>query len=266
MLLRRWYVVAAGLVIAVALAYTAWNAVEPEYERQGTQIVLPGLSSLPEGATNPYLYLSGLSLPTDIVAQAVTGENVLGEVLQDFPGASVEVVRTGTSAPILSISVKAASDDAAEELLDIMMQSTVTTLADMQESEGISSASQMSIMTLTVDTESKTDQRKRLLTAGGIGLGMLVVSLGLAALIDGLITRRRRSGKGSRRRATAAEGDPIPMRRGNDDAVDDGAADDDAVRDDSAPDVASDTVASDDAAPDEGALKRDRASAESAEG
>jgi len=208
MLLRRWYVVVVGLVLSIAVGATAWNAVEPEYERQGTQIVLPGLCSLPEGATNPYLYLSGLSLPTDIVAQAVTGQSVLADVRREIPGAEVEVFRSGTSAPILTITVRARSDAAAEKLLGIMMERTVTTLTSMQESEDISSANRMSIMTLTADTQSTKDQRKRMLAAGGTGLGTLVLSLALAALIDGLVIRRRRSGRRSGRRAArTARGD-----------------------------------------------------------
>jgi len=192
MLLRRWYIVVPGLLLAVACGVAAWTAVEPEYERQGVQIVLPGMGSLPEDATNPYLYLSGLALPADIVVQAVMGENVLNGVLEDFPGAEVEVSRSGTSAPIITITVTAGSDADAEKLLAIMMDRTTSTLASMQQEESIADNSRMSITTLAVDTQSRQIQRTRLLIAGGAVIVVAAIALFVTALVDGLAKRRRR--------------------------------------------------------------------------
>ncbi|MFD4958811.1 hypothetical protein [Microbacterium sp. NPDC058389] len=192
MMLRRWYIVVPGLLLAVACGVAAWMAVEPEYERQGVQIVLPGMGSLPEDATNPYLYLSGLALPADIVVQAVMGENVLSEVLADFPGAEVEVSRSGTSAPIITIKVTAGSDADAEALLAIMMDRTVSTLESMQQEESIAGDSRMSITTLAVDTQSRQIERTRLLIAGGAALLVAAIALFVTALVDGLAKRRRR--------------------------------------------------------------------------
>jgi len=192
MLLRRWYIVVPGLLLAVACGVAAWMTVEPEYERQGVQIVLPGMGSLPEDATNPYLYLSGLALPADIVVQAVMGENVLNGVLEDFPGAEVEVSRSGTSAPIITIKVTAGSDADAEKLLAIMMDRTTSTLASMQQEESIADDSRLSITTLAVDTQSRQIQRTRLLIAGGTAILVAAIALFVTALVDGLVKRRRR--------------------------------------------------------------------------
>ncbi|GAA5201497.1 hypothetical protein [Microbacterium jejuense] len=205
MLLRRWYIVVPGLLLAAACGVAAWMAVEPEYERQGVQIVLPGMGSLPEDATNPYLYLSGLALPADIVVQAVMGENVLNEVLEDFPGAQVDVTRSGTSAPIITITVTAESDADAEKLLAIMMDRTTSTLESMQQEESIADSSRMSISTLAVDTQSRQIQRTRLLIAGGAALLVAAITLFVTALVDGLAKRRRRSAS-----APAAALEPAP--------------------------------------------------------
>ncbi|WP_347344568.1 hypothetical protein [Microbacterium sp.] len=217
MMLRRWYIVVPGILLAIASAVGAWNVVQPEYERQGSQIVLPGMSSLPEGATNPYLYLSGLALPTDIVAQAVMGQNVLNDVLEKYPDATVEVARTGTSAPIITVTVTARSDADAEKLLATMMDRTVSTLESMQVAEGIEEGYRLSITTLAVDAESRPIQRTRMLLTGGAALGVLVVMLSLAALVDGLSTRRRRV---AGRRAGEAASAP------SDDTTSDAADDD----------------------------------------
>lgn len=193
---RRWYIAVPGLLLAAAAAAGVWNAVGPEYERTGTQMLLPGDASLPEDATNPFLYLGGLSLPADVIVQSVSGENVLGAVLDGFPGAEVVVDRGEGSAPVVRITVTTGDDESAEELLAIMMDRTVTTLEEIQTSESIPAADRMSLITLAVDTESTLRQRTRTVAAAGAGVAVAVLALAAAALVDGLAKRKRRAAKG----------------------------------------------------------------------
>jgi hypothetical protein len=211
---RRWYLVIPGLLLAVAAVAGVWNAVGPEYERTGTQMLLPGPASLPEDATNPFLFLGGLSLPADVIVQSVSGENVLGDVLDRFPGAEVVVDRGVGSAPVIRITVAANDDDSAEQLLAIMMDRTVATLEEIQTSESIAAGDRMSLITLAVDTESTLRQRTRTVAAVGAGVAVAIIALAVAALADGLATRRRRAAKVSDRgdhgpkRQQSPESDP----------------------------------------------------------
>lgn len=205
---RRWYIAIPGLLLAVAAAAGVWNAVGPQYERTGTQMLLPGPASLPEDATNPFLFLGGLSVPADVIVQSVSGENVLGAVLDRFPGAEVVVDRGVGSAPVVRITVTTNDDESAEELLALMMDRTVATLEGIQTSENIADADRMSLITLAVDTESTLRQRTRTVAAAAVGVGVAVVALVLAAFVDGLAKRRRhgvkaaeRSGDGPHREA-----------------------------------------------------------------
>lgn len=200
---RRWYIAVPGLLLAAATVAGVWNAVGPEYERTGTQMLLPGPASLPEDATNPFLFLGGLSIPADVIVQSVSGENVRGAVLDRFPGSEVVVDRGAGSAPVVRITVTTGDDESAEELLAMMMDRTVTTLAEIQTSENIPDADRMSLITLAVDTESTLRQRTRTVAAAGAGVAVAVVALALAALVDGLAKRRRR---GATADEPAAEG------------------------------------------------------------
>lgn len=218
---NRWYIAVPGVLLAVVAAVGVWNNVGPEYERTGTQMLIPGSESLPEGASNPFLYLGGLAIPADVVVQSISGENVLGAELKRFPGAEVVVDRGIGSAPVVRITVTTNDDQAAEELLAILMDRTVSTLEDIQTSENIAAGDRMSLITLAVDTESTLRQRNRTVAAAVTGIGVAVLALALAALIDGLGTRKRRGlkaagaqGAGPKRKRT-----PKPEHDHDDDHV-----------------------------------------------
>ena len=66
LLWRRWYITIPGVLLAVAAVMGAWAVVGPQYQRAGTQMLLPGEANLPEGATNPFLFIGGLQLPADV--------------------------------------------------------------------------------------------------------------------------------------------------------------------------------------------------------
>ena len=194
---RRWYIVLPGLVIAASLAVGTWYAVPPGYERSSTQLLIPGAESMPDGA-NPYLFLGGLAPAADVIVRAVGAENVLNEVVEEHPGVEIEVSRdTTTAGPVILIVVTAASDAAAAEVQGLLVERTATVLQDLQESEGIASENLVSVLPITVDSESILQQRSRFIATGSAGLVGLAMTLFIAGLVDGLSLQRRRGGKSS---------------------------------------------------------------------
>lgn len=190
-LLRRWYIVIPGLLIAASVAVGAWFAVPPGYSRSATQLLIPGESSIPEGG-NPYLFLGGLAPAADVLVRAVGSENVLNEVVEEHPGIEIEISRdTTTGGPIILISVTAASDAAAEEVLTMLIERTATLLDEFQEEEEIREANRMTVIPVTVDEKSEVEQRSRLITTAGAGILGTVLTLLVAALVDGASLRRQ---------------------------------------------------------------------------
>ncbi|WP_167042563.1 hypothetical protein [Salinibacterium sp. ZJ454] len=191
-LLRRWYIVFPGILLAAAAAAGAWYVISPGYERSATQLLLPGADSLPEGA-NPYLFLGGLVPAADVLVRAIGSENVLNEVVEEHPGVEIEITRDITTAgPVILIVVTAGSDAAAEEVLGLLVERTETTLEQLQKVESIAVENRVTVLPLTVDTQSVPQQRTRMLATAGAGLGGVVLTLLLAGLVDGLSTHRRR--------------------------------------------------------------------------
>ena len=189
---RRWYIVIPGLVLTILVAIAAWQVIKPDYERAGTQLLLPGLASIPE-AGNPYLYLGGLSQAADVLVTAMSSERELGTILEDHPGAEIRILRDPlTSGPQILTTVTASSNAEAGEILDAAMARTTRVLGGLQDVDGITQGNRIGIKSITVDNRSTLIQKNRAVGVGGATLGMLLITLLTAGLVEGLSTRRHR--------------------------------------------------------------------------
>lgn len=192
-LARRWYIVVPGILLAIGAALGAWMLVPPAYERTASQLLLPGLGTLPEGASNPYLYLGGLSAPADVLVRAIGSEDALRSTLEEFPGAEIEITRDpAASGPVVLMRVTARTDSDAGAILEALLREAAVTLNDMQADEGIPARDRITITQVSIDTEGTVQQRQRLVASVGAGLGVLLLALVLASVIDGLATRSAR--------------------------------------------------------------------------
>ena len=190
-LLRRWYIVAADCVITAAIALGAWFAIPTGYERTATQLLIPGATSMPEGA-NPYLFLGGLSPAADVLVRAIGSQEVLDDVVNQHPGVRIEISRdTTTPGPIIVITVTAGSDAAAKEVLGLLIDRTATVLNDFQQAENIPVRNRVSVIPVSVDTQSVPQLRSRLLGTAAAGIVGLVLTLLIAGIVDGASQRKR---------------------------------------------------------------------------
>lgn len=207
--LRRWYIVLPGIIIAMIGGVGAYVAVQPGYERTATQLLLPGEGTVPPGSTNPFLYLGGLTQAADIVVRVMQSEEVLGGIVADYPGTEIVVQRDPTvSGPVVQIVVTATSDDAAAGSLSALVAESAVVLDRLQVEQNVTEDDLMSITTLTQDTTSTLQQKTRLLIGVGTAFGLIVLTLLIASLVDGLSRRARRTGRsGVRKTATEVHDD-----------------------------------------------------------
>lgn len=195
-LLRRWYIIVPGIILAIAGAVGAYAVIAPGYERTATQLLLPGEGTVPPGVTNPYLYLGGLTQASDIVVRVMQGEDVAGKVLAEYPGAEVLIQRDPTvSGPVIQIVVTAGTDAAAGGALNALVAESAVVLNDLQEEQNVSADDKMSISTLTQDTTSTLQQKTRLVMSAAVAVGIVIFSLVIASLVDGLARRPRAAGR-----------------------------------------------------------------------
>ncbi|MGX1793226.1 hypothetical protein ACWIDW_09850 [Microbacterium sp. NPDC055312] len=193
---RRWYVLVAGLLVAVAAAWGAWTVVKVDYTRTATQLMLPGPGTIPEDA-NPFLYVGGLSQAADVLTRKMGSPDVLADVTDAYPDAGITIMRDPlSSGPVLLITAVSESDADAGRAVDELVMLTDTTLRDIQSAEGIPDEERITLVTLTRDGEGEVGSKNRMVAAGGAGVGVSVLTLLLVALIDGLArSRSRRRGR-----------------------------------------------------------------------
>ncbi|WP_438354507.1 hypothetical protein [Microbacterium sp. CJ88] len=214
-LLRRWYIVFPGIIVAMATALGTFAAVPPGYERTATQLLLPGTGTVPPGVTNPFLYLGGLTQAADIVVAVMKSGEVAGVVASEYPGTDVVVQRNPTvSGPVIQIIVTARSDADAGAALDALVNETSTVLDRLQTEQNVTADDLMTVSTLTQDQQSTLQQKNRLLLSAGVGIGLVLLTLIIASLVDGLARRGRRTGR---------QGSSLPSSPIADDPNDDGA-------------------------------------------
>lgn len=189
---RRWYIVVPGMLITAALAAGAWSMIPPVYERSSTQLLVPGALSMPDGA-NPYLFLGGLAPAADVLVRGVGSENAVNEVTKDYPEVEIEISRdTSTAGPVILIGVTAASDSDAQEVLGLLVDRTAAVLDELQETEKVLAENRVTLLPITVDSQSVLDQRSRFIAVAATGLAGMALTLLIAALVDGLSPQRKR--------------------------------------------------------------------------
>jgi hypothetical protein len=224
-LVRRWYIVVPGILLAVAAAVGAFAVVHPGYQRTASQVLLPGEGTVPPGATNPFLFLGGLTQAADLVVQVMKSDQGLAAVSAEYPGTTVVVQRDPTtSGPVIQIVVTAKSDAAAAGALSALVEKSDEVLTRLQTEQHVDAKDRMTISTLTQDTSSTLQQKTRILMTAGAGLTVLILTLVVASLVDGLSRRHRRSRKRSARRTAEV---PEPARLFDPVAPDDRAPVDD---------------------------------------
>lgn len=218
-LLRRWYIVIPGLLLAGAAAAAVWLHVPPTYQRVASQLLIPAEATLPEVevkveggepgetetlAPNPLLYLGGLNTAADVLVSAVRGAPSVAAAVKAREGTEVTVQRDPlSSGPMVLITVTAPSDEEAAELIDVMLLASERVLDELQTAQDVEEESRVRISPVAVDTESTLGNRERTMTAGAAGAAVALLSVLLAAAVDGLARhRRRRRGVRARRAAT----------------------------------------------------------------
>ncbi|MBA4608138.1 hypothetical protein H1W00_06575 [Aeromicrobium sp. Marseille-Q0843] len=233
--LRRWYVVVAGLLLTGVLGYAAYSSTPPVYEASGTVLLLPPEDQVSgEGIKNPFLQLNNLDVPTSLVVARLNGDEVREQILEQQPGALYEVTTDPTMrGPVVLVQVSAQSAKATVDTLEAVLAAAPTALTDLQAQQDVPKGDSITSMQLAADLEATAVTRattRAVVAAVAVGLAL---TAGATAGIDA-IARRRRA-----RRRREADAAPVPATDGTvtsdstdtDDAVATEPADEQSVKD-----------------------------------
>lgn len=193
---RRWYLLAAVLVLTLGATAFAVTSTGPSYKAEGSVLLFPPTATIRSGTTvetqgNPYLMLGGLSQARDIVIRSLTD----GKAREDFevsqPNADFEAVPDfTTSGPIILFIVKATTSDEAVAALDYVMDQVPPTLRELQSSLDLDESAYITSMSVTADQSASTVRKGQIRTGLVVGAGVLILGLLLIGLVDGLLLGR----------------------------------------------------------------------------
>lgn len=190
-LLRRWYVVVAGLLATGLLCAVAMQAVPIKYQATSSVLLLPPNSSVAQEGGNPFLALGGLDVAAGVISRAMTDRKTQQQITHaGAPGTYTIAPDAVSGGPLLVITAEADTPGGALTTLAVVNRILPTTLQTVQTSAGISSASLIRSRQLTLDDTAQPVRKpliRALLVAIVAGLAATVLA---ASLLDGILLRR----------------------------------------------------------------------------
>ena len=212
-LLRRWRAVLTGLCLTVLLCSLALRAVPLRYSVEAELLLLPSNSATGAGG-NPYVGLGGLAPASDVLAKAMTDDNVVRTLkAAGVQGDFTVSPDTASAAPLMLITVKSDTPSAALASLELVLRQVPVTLVQLQRALNISESSLITSTEVTRSREAttlRTPQLRALIVAGAGGLGATLL---LAAALDAYLEARRRGRSGAGVAELAVAEEDAPSRR-----------------------------------------------------
>ena len=185
---RRWYLVVAGVLVSLAMAFLASLQVSPQYTTVANVVLIPP-DTIVGDAKNPYLTMGGLEAAADVTATSLAGSDVQQRITA--LGAVSTVVRdANSSAPIIVITVTAGSAAGAQQALELMVQDVPRALTDEQETIGVANGARLTSRVIAT-TRSPEVSRNPQLRAVIVVLALsLALTMGVTALVDRILRQR----------------------------------------------------------------------------
>ncbi|MGF1663433.1 MAG: hypothetical protein ACFCVG_13370 [Kineosporiaceae bacterium] len=195
-LLRRWYVVLAGLAVTAALCLGAATWVPARYDAVSTVLLLPPETVVDGRPTNPYLGLGGLDGMADVLSTAMTDAAVQQAVADEGLTVEYGLGRDLTqSGPVIVVQVTGRTRDEALRAQQFLLDRLPGRLDALQEAVDVRPAARITSTVITQDEVPEVNRRTQTRVLLVAAAGGLAVTYLLAALVDGIVSARRRAGR-----------------------------------------------------------------------
>jgi hypothetical protein len=192
-LLRRWYVVLAGVLVLAGGGAAVVAYVPTTYQSSGQMVLLlPPAASGTETPVNPYLNLqTGLTTAASLVSGAASTKDAEEEMKDAGFDAEYAVAVVPGTGPLISVTAKDSDGAEATATRDEMMAWIDRELLRLQDEVGVPRAQYISATRSSVSrtAEALPGSKLRALAALGAVVGLLTLVLTFG--IDRLLLRRK---------------------------------------------------------------------------
>jgi hypothetical protein len=191
-LIRRWYLVLAGLLVTSGLCIGAARLVPVTYVATAQVLLLPPRASDGIGA-NPYLSLGGLDSMVDVVARAMMDEATSTQLLKTGVSDTFLVARDlATAGPILLVTTEETSPAKARASLHLVTSQVPITTAKLQTDNAVKQPILITTALIGVAGEPRSSQKKQIRTVLVAMVGGLTLTVLSVSLVDSWFRRRKR--------------------------------------------------------------------------
>lgn len=210
-LIRRWYLVLAGLVLTGLLCWAGSQLVPPSYDARGSMVLMPPSANVGEDG-NPYLQLGGMSEALDVLVRQSNAPAIRDRVLEEYSSASytIEPDRS-TSGSIVVVQATAETETESLALLERSMETLPATLTRMQDELAVTPHQRIDIMPVVVDAEAALNSKQTLQALAVAVVAGLSGTFLLTGLADGLLLSRRARLQSAAVDSGAGEASPEPV-------------------------------------------------------
>jgi hypothetical protein len=224
LVLRYWYVTVPTLLLTAVASLMASQAVRPAYLVTANVVLLapnrgdaaPEASQSPPPPANPYLHFDrNLEVVAGVLATILTNEQMVDRLRSVGATADYDVgVPTGSgslansASPMLRISSKASTPEAAQRTVSIVAHYLNVELARRQRAAGAPDGTLIRAQLTTPPTVTARLVGSTARAVGATVVAGLIVTTGLARLLDAGRRRRERVRR-SRRAASSRRTPPV---------------------------------------------------------
>lgn len=185
---RRWIIVAIGLVATVGVVFHTLNTVGPDYQAT-SQVVL--LTSGATAGTNPYVdFPQGLDTTAAGLAASVTSRDTQASMAEQGLSAAYDVSIAPDAGPLLVITATDPDPATAIATRNAVMALMSTTLNRMQSDAGVPATLTVSVQPMTVSSSADVLPGSRLRAVVAVAAAGVLLVLFVTLLIDRLLLRR----------------------------------------------------------------------------
>jgi len=196
--LRRWYVALAGLLITIGLAAGGAVLSPPTYEAHATILLLPPKSNQ---QLNPYLNLGGMQEPSDVISRALSDTETSDAIAAAGGSGKYSIARdTSTSGPIILITADATSGPQALRTAQLLIDRVGPEFDKLQAQQNVPASAYIKVLTLGKDQQAKVQRKSQLraiIAAVAVGIVLTILLVGYT---------ERRFARRARRAETPAPG------------------------------------------------------------
>jgi hypothetical protein len=173
---RQWYVVAAGLLVTIALAFGATKLTPLKYQAEATVVLLPSSHSSGAAGDNPYLTVGdGLKITVSVLSKSMADDKTAETLAARGATGSFSVaLDLASPGPVAAVTATDRTPAGAVKTLQLVEDELQTQLRKLQLDVG---APQNQLV--TADTVSSNDKAKPMLKSLLRGV-IALVAIGLA--------------------------------------------------------------------------------------